>query len=82
MMMRTWGKRVASAGAPFLFAPAEGPAYFTAHGWRVLATQSSFREAAHLHRLKFPLSLFARLPEPKEWKPKRIWGGMVLLERS
>jgi methyltransferase (TIGR00027 family) len=82
MMMKTWGKTVQQAGAPFLFAPEEGPAFFEKHGWRVVKTSSSFREAANLRRLKFPLSLFAMFPDPKTWKPNRIWGGSILLERA
>jgi methyltransferase (TIGR00027 family) len=82
MMSKTWGKEVAKAGAPFRFAPAEGPDWFAGHGWRAVARLSSLHEAGRLKRLPFPLSFFAKLPEPKGWNPKRIWGGVVLLERS
>ena len=82
LMLKTWGKSLHAAGAPFRFAPDEGPAFFERQGWRVVSTKSSFREAADLKRLPFPISLFSVFPDPKAWNPKRIWGGTVLLERA
>jgi methyltransferase (TIGR00027 family) len=82
LMMKTWGTSVAEANAPFKFAPDEGPAWFAKHGWRVAAARSSFREAANRKRLPFPFKLFGIFPDPKTWKPQRIWGGTLLLERA
>jgi methyltransferase (TIGR00027 family) len=82
MMARTWGSSVARAGAPFQFAPQEGPAFFTALGWRPLAVHSAFKIAARLGRLPWPLRLFALFPEPKKFNPKRVWSGFCLLERA
>src|ERR1041385_5771684 len=33
MMQKTTGKHLSEIGAPFKFAPAEGPSFFTPHGW-------------------------------------------------
>jgi methyltransferase (TIGR00027 family) len=82
LMRKTWGKTVQEANAPFRFAPEEGPAYFEKHGWHVVKQDSSLREAANVKRLKFPLTLFAMFPDPKAWKPRRIWGGTLLMERA
>ncbi len=82
-MRRSWGKQVGQAGAPFRFAPEKGPDFFADHGWRRLEVHSSFYAAARMRRLPFLYSLLARIfPEPKTWKPKRVWGGVCLFERA
>lgn len=80
-MAKTWGKAVESAGAPFRFAPAEGPAFFEPLGWRPLAIESPFHAAARAHRLPLLLRFFALFPEPKTFNPKRVWSGTCLFER-
>ena len=83
MMMRSWGKQVGEAGAPFRFAPEKGPDYFADHGWRKLEVNNSFYSAAKIRRLPPFFAFMARLfPEPKSWKPKRVWGGVCLFERA
>lgn len=80
-MSRSWGRHVAAAGAPFRFAPAAGPGFFAARGWRVVEVHGSFHAAARLDRLPALLALLARIfPEAKSWNPKRAWGGVCLLE--
>lgn len=80
-MSRSWGDHVASAGAPFRFAPEDGPGFFAARGWRTLELHGSLHAAGRMHRLPFLYSLLARvLPEPKSWNPKRVWGGVCLFE--
>lgn len=82
MMRRTWGREVENAGAPFRFAPEEGPAYFSRFGWRLDRVEESLRAAARLGRLPGWMRLFAWLPAPKRWKPGRIWSGLLALERA
>lgn len=80
-MSRSWGDHVAAAGAPFRFAPEEGPGFFAARGWRALEIRGSFHAAGRMRRLPFFYSLLARVfPEPKRWNPKRVWGGVCLFE--
>jgi methyltransferase (TIGR00027 family) len=83
MMKKTWGKETGQAGAPFKFAPDKGPGFFEDHGWRRLEVHSSFHVASRLGRLPGFLRFIARVfPEPKNWKPKRVWGGVCLFERG
>ncbi len=82
MMTRTWGSALERANAPFRFAPEEGPEFFPPFGWRPLEIANPFREAARAKRLPRLLRIFALFPDPKRWKPKRIWGGDLLLGRD
>jgi len=80
-MSRSWGDHVAAAGAPFRFAPEEGPGFFAARGWRTLEIHGSFHAAARLGRLPAFLRLLARIfPEPSNWSSRRVWGGVCLFE--
>lgn len=80
---KSWGKEVGKAGAPFRFAPEKGPDFFSDHGWRRLDVHNTFYAAARLRRLPFFFSLLARIfPEPRTWKPQRVWGGVCLFERA
>ena len=81
-MAKDWGREVANAGAPFQFAPAEGPAFFGRFGWRVGSVEESLRVAARIGRLPLWMRPFAWLPEPKRWNPKRVWSGVLALERA
>jgi len=81
-MAHTWGAEVAKAGAPFVFGPEEGPTYFERFGWRVAAVEENFRAAARIKRLPLWMRPFSWLPSPKRWNPKRIWSGLVTLERG
>lgn len=74
------GALVREAGAPFLFAPAEGPAFFEPCGWNVLGVRSLLKTAAKLQRLPVFLRLMAMLPEGSQpWD--RPWSGVCLLGR-
>ena len=53
-----------------------------AQGWRPLQVRSVFKEAGRFHRLPFPLSLLARLPEKPAPRGRRPWSGVVLLGRA
>lgn len=82
-MSRSWGAQVGEAGAPFRFAPEEGPGFFADHGWHPLEIHNNFYAAARLKRLPWFYALLARLfRERTDWKPKRVWGGVCLFERT
>ncbi|MFN7941092.1 MAG: SAM-dependent methyltransferase [Thermoanaerobaculia bacterium] len=78
----TWGKQVGEAGAPFRFAPEEGPAFFAAHGWRPREVHSAFHAAGRLKRLPLWIRPFLLLPQPKTFRPQMVWSGLLLLERG
>ncbi len=78
-------KRTGSAmqgTAQFLFGPDDGPRVFEPMGWTVRSAKSIFKAAGQLKRLPFPMSLFARLPEPAYGNPKRPWSGVCVFEPS
>ncbi len=72
------GALVRQAGAPFLFAPPEGPAFFESYGWRVLAVRSLLKTAAALKRLPMFLRLMSMMPEGPR-PHERPWSGVCLL---
>ena len=82
MMQRAVGRRLDAAGAPFKFAPAEGPAFFVPHGWRPTDVRSMLKTAAKLRRLPWFLRLMALLPESKGPPGSRPWAGVCLLHKE
>jgi methyltransferase (TIGR00027 family) len=76
------GEELAQAGAPFKFAPAEGPAFFARHGWRPLDVQSTFKAAGKARRLPWQLRIFSLFPESNGAQGKRPWSGICLMERA
>ena len=83
-MLRTQGggDELARAGAPFKFAPPEGPDLFRGYGWQPLEIRSSFKAAHRARRLPWPLKLFGFFPESNGVQGKRPWSGLCLMERS
>lgn len=81
MLQKRIGSSLDQAGAPLKFGPREGPQFFASCGWAPIDVRSMFKTAAHLHRLPFPMNLFALLPDTKP-ESKRPWGGICLLERQ
>jgi len=81
MMKERMGSFVAEAGAPYLFAPKEGQAFFERCGWHPVEVKSMLKTAAKLDRLSLRFWLFAMFPEP--WGPvgSRPWSGVCLLAR-
>jgi leucine carboxyl methyltransferase len=73
------GDLAAAAGAPFKFAPAEGPAFFEPYGWHVADVRSLLKAAGALHRLPLFLKLFSLLPDPKKPPADRPWSAIVKL---
>jgi methyltransferase (TIGR00027 family) len=82
MMKSSVGRAVSEAGAPFLFAPAEGPLFFAAHGWQPIEVRSLLKTAAKLGRLPFALRMFAMLPESDGAQGSRPWSGVCLFARQ
>ena len=83
LMQRRMGREVSAAGAPFRFAPAEGPAFFLPHGWKLGQVHSPLKAAARLHRLPWNMRLFALFPATHPGAhPRRPWSGVCELERA
>jgi hypothetical protein len=82
MMQRTTGKQLSKVGAPFKFAPAEGPAFFTAHGWEPIDVKGLLKTATRFKRPPFFLRLLGRLPEKKGPAGNRPWSGVCLFKKS
>lgn len=81
MMQRTTGKQLSKVGAPFKFAPAEGPAFFTPHGWEPLEVKGLLKTATRFKRPPFFLRLLGRLPEQKKPAGNRPWSGVCLFKK-
>ena len=77
----TMGKVVGDAGAPFRFAPDDGPDFFRAWGWRPIDVRTMIKAAARLKRLPWKLRPFALLPDSKG-RGNRPWSGVVMLENA
>lgn len=82
MMKERMGDSLASAGAPFLFAPAEGPPFFERCGWKPVDVRSLLKAARRLNRLPLFLRLMAMLPESSGAQGSRPWSAVCLLDRQ
>jgi methyltransferase (TIGR00027 family) len=76
------GNMVAAAGAPFKFAPADGPDFFVPLGWTPARVASLLKTAGHLNRLPLFLKLISLLPERPKPAPNRPWSAVIQLERA
>jgi O-methyltransferase involved in polyketide biosynthesis len=76
------GEAVSQAGAPFLFAPADGPPFFTPYGWTPAEVKSMLKAGAKLGRLPLAMRVFAALPESSGAQGSRPWSAVCLLNRS
>jgi methyltransferase (TIGR00027 family) len=81
MMQRTTGKQLSKVGAPFKFAPAEGAAYFTTHGWEPTDVKGLLKTATRFKRPPFFLRLLGCLPEQKGPAANRPWSGVCLFKK-
>jgi len=85
MMAKMWGAKVAAGNAPFRFAPAEGTAFFAAHGWREAEFRSTWVDSLRLRR-SVPLARFwdvlGRLRSKTARQEMLRMSGVVLLERN
>ena len=82
MMKQSTGNAMNEAGAPFLFAPAEGPPFFSAHGWQPIEVKSLLKTAAKLGRLPLALRMFSMLPESDGAQGSRPWSAVCLFARQ
>jgi len=76
------GNALKEAGAPFLFAPEEGPAFFTSYGWTPLEVRSILKTAGKLGRLPLALRMFSMLPESSGAQGRRPWSAVCLLGKT
>ena len=84
MMMKSWGKAVASGNAPFKFAPANGTTFFRDFGWEERAFYSTMEEAERLDRemkMMWFWKLLGRLYPERMREEFRRMSGIVVLER-
>jgi methyltransferase (TIGR00027 family) len=82
MMQKTTGKELSQVGAPFKFAPAEGPAFFAPHGWEAMEVKSLLKTATKFKRPPFFLRLLGHLPEKKGPAGNRPWSGVCLFRKK
>lgn len=82
LMKKKMGKAFDEAKAPFKFAPAEGPDFFTRFGWKPVALKSMFHTAGELKRLPLVMSFFYHLQKSDAFQAKRPWAGTCLLEKT
>ena len=82
MMEERTGDALKQAGAPFLFAPTEGPAFFTACGWTPAEVGSLLKTASKLHRLPLFLRMMAMLPESSGPQGSRPWSAVCVLAKE
>lgn len=84
MLRKRWQSRLAEAGAPLVFAPEEGTAFFEPFGWREAEYRSLWEEANRLGRTPrsaWVWNLIGRLMPASRRESMRRMSGMVLLER-
>ena len=82
MMQKTTGMRLSEIGAPFKFAPAEGPEFFSPHGWEPMEVKGILKAAAQFKRPPLLLRLFALLPEKKGPAGNQPWSGVCLFKKK
>jgi methyltransferase (TIGR00027 family) len=81
MMEERMGAIMQQAGAPFLFAPTEGPAFFEACGWKPVDAGSLLKAARRLGRLPLFLRMVAMLPESSGVQGSRPWAAVCVLAK-
>jgi methyltransferase (TIGR00027 family) len=81
MLAEKTGDLMRQAGAPLLFAPPEGPSFFSAYGWDVASVRSIIKAAAKLQRLPPLMRLMSLLPESSGRQGSRPWSAVCLLAR-
>jgi methyltransferase (TIGR00027 family) len=81
MMEERMGAIMQQAGAPFLFAPTEGPAFFEACGWIPADAGSLLKAARRLGRLPLFLRMVAMLPESSGVQGSRPWAAVCVLAK-
>lgn len=82
MMQKTTGRHLSQVGAPFKFAPPEGPAFFSAHGWEPMEVKGILKTATQFKRPPFFLRLLGHLPERKRPSGNQPWSGVCLFKKE
>jgi methyltransferase (TIGR00027 family) len=82
MLQKKMGKAFDEAAAPFKFAPADGPEFFSRFGWTPAGVRSIWHTAGQLKRLPPLMSFFYHLQKSEDFQAKRPWAGACLLERK
>ena len=82
MLRKKMGRAFDEAAAPFKFAPAEGPEFFSKFGWRPVGVRSMWHTAGELKRLPRLMSFFYHLQKSEAFQANRPWAGACLLERQ
>jgi methyltransferase (TIGR00027 family) len=83
ILRKEYSRDLDRAGAPLLFGPETGTAFFEPHGWRAREVRSILRVGREIRRAPFLVGLLSLLPDPDPRRPGgRPWGGLCLLERA
>lgn len=82
MMQKRMGELVTQAGAPYRFAPPEGPPFFIPLGWAPIEVRSLLKTAARLKRLSMFLRLMSLLPESSGAQGSRPWSAVCLFAKA
>jgi methyltransferase (TIGR00027 family) len=82
MLQERMGTVMSEAGAPYLFAPVDGPAFFERCGWTPVEVHSMLKTAHALRRLPLMLRMFAVMPEAAGAQGSRPWAGVCLLRKA
>lgn len=82
MMQKTTGRRLSEVGAPFKFAPPEGPAFFSSHGWEPMEVKGMLKTATKFKRPPLFLRLLGHLPEKKGPAGNQPWSGVCLFKKK
>ena len=75
------GDIVRAAGAPYVFAPREGPRFLDGGDWRLIGARSLLQAAMKLERLPLALRMVGLLSEG-ELAPHRAWAGACLFGKD
>lgn len=79
MMQKSAGKTLTEVGAPFRFAPPEGPEFFAPCGWFPETVEGLLKVASRFKRPPLFLRLLSKLPENKGPQNDRPWSGVCVL---
>jgi methyltransferase (TIGR00027 family) len=80
LMQATMGRQLSHVGAPFKFAPREGPDFFLPYGWAADAVQGLLKTAAHFKRS--PAGLLPLNTDGRRLPENYPWSGVCLLKRQ
>lgn len=81
LMQRRMGTLLDEASAHLAFAPADGPGFFAAFGWRAVEVHSMLHTAARIGRLPWRMRPFVLLPARFPAHGKSPWSGVCVFER-